>query len=140
MSKNKTLTVGQKTALRILSYVGFVVCLFFIYKTSSFVMDAEKSIGKVIRIDSYRSTGKGKSMQYAPIIEYNDSQGNSYVSEPRWYSANSKYNVGQSVEIIFPKEDPSKVKINNFFAIWRIAIISGIISIVIFLLSKFGHQ
>ena len=69
MRKNKELTVGQKTTLRILSYIGFVICLFFIYKTSSFVIATEKTNGKVIRIDSYRSTARGKSMQYAPVFE-----------------------------------------------------------------------
>ena len=140
MRKNKELTVGQKTTLRILSYIGFVICLFFIYKTSSFVIATEKTNGKVIRIDSYRSTARGRSMQYAPVFEYNDSQGNSYISEPGWYSSKSKYNVGQSVEIIYSKQDPSKLKINNFFVIWRIAILSGIISILLLILSKFGHQ
>jgi hypothetical protein len=72
---------------------------------------AIKTIATVIEIKT--STGRNWNKTYSPVLSFKTTVGKTYVYDASIFS-NTKYTIGQQIEVVYSIENPNIVKINSF--------------------------
>tara|TARA_B100000809_G_C15037492_1_gene494299 strand:+ start:388 stop:1086 length:699 start_codon:yes stop_codon:yes gene_type:complete len=105
------------------------LAVFMALNTSNFLKAATAGAGEVI--DLVESVSDG-STTYAPVVRFATSNGQEYEFKSNTSSNPPSYNIGESVEVLYIHSSPSDAKINGFFSLWGVSIISGILGAVFF--------
>ena len=89
----------------------------FVYVNGSFMADAQRAAGIVVRLDAKRGT-KGMTL-YHPVVAFRASRGGRRVTFRSriglWPSA---FEVGESVTVAYQPGDPGKAKIVSILTLW----------------------
>jgi uncharacterized protein (UPF0333 family) len=107
----------------------------FFLKARQFNATALHASGKILQLERQAT---GKDVSFFPVFSFKDQAGAEHVIHSRVGSSHFNYDVGDTVEVLYPANDPEQAKLNSFFALWVWPILFGgvglIISIVGFLL------
>lgn len=127
--------------------IGFLVsfgllgiAIVLIRKKKKFLDIAETGVGEVIDIqkDESQSTDENgnttTSVTYRPIVRFSDELGNKHEFRATVGSGNRrKYEVGQTVQVLYDPMKPQKAILNNKMELWLLPGILMICSVIIFL-------
>jgi len=120
---------STKPALRIVGWcfiVGSIVCLLvsavFYFRTRSFVATAVGASGVITRLREHESND---STTYHPVFVFNDSNGNQHEIESSAGSNPSRHAVGDQVNVLYQLRHPDDAKMDGFFELWGVSVISG---------------
>lgn len=119
---------------------GLLTGGFFAFKsTSRFIETAHQSQGRVVALERRESTNSEgrRSVSYYPRVEFTPRRGNKTVFTSSSGSSPPSYNVGDKVEILYDPQNPSKAKINAFFAKWGGSLILTIMGSIFSLVGGF---
>jgi len=100
-----------------------LACTYVLYSnTASFLAEASRAEGTVVGLEESRSSD---SITYRPVVEFADESGRSTTFISSTGSNPPGYTEGQKVEVLYPRGEPQKAKINGFFSLWAGSIIVG---------------
>jgi len=91
-----------------------------------FVRTASQANGKIIRM--IQQEDKDDGTVYFPVFTFYDAQGAEHTIHSSSGSFPPAYEVGDTVPVLFSSADPTNAKIDSFFSVWGISLITGIIS------------
>lgn len=97
------------------------------------IAHGRKTEGRIIAIKRKTSRGNTASYNY-PIFEYKSPKHGIMRNESDIGTTGNKYKVGQKIQIIFDKEDPSNSEIYNNFRLVifpRLSTIIGLITLIV---------
>ncbi len=124
----------------VLGAVGILVSIYLYSNVRSFLSEAEKADGTVIKLVKKKSgmtvTKRGMtsnthskrtktSTPLAPVFTFTDHQGQKHEVQSATASSPAAYSVNEKVQVYFQKEYPQQAKINSFFSLWGAAAIVG---------------
>lgn len=134
--------------MKVISLILFIVGIlllflgaFFLFYALRFKKNAIRTVGTVIEVKT--STGRTTSITYSPILEFASLDGEKHIYDVSRFNY-TKYKVGDKIEIVYSKKDPSDVNIDSFYNIFippmvilLLSILCIIIALVIY--SKFRN-
>ena len=124
----------------VLGAIGILVSIYLCSNVRSFLSEAEKADGTVIKLVKKKSgmtvTKRGMtsnthskrtktSTPLAPVFTFTDHQGQKHEVQSATASSPAAYSVNEKVQVYFQKEYPQQAKINSFFSLWGAAAIVG---------------
>jgi len=124
----------------------FIVLLGFIFAASgggltyfsyTFSQTAIPTSGVVTHVEvnwSSNSNGGGSSPTYKPTISFFDNNGTQQSAQTYLSSSSYDYPIGTKLQILYRADDPSSMRLNNWFALWGF----GLIFFGVGLLTIFG--
>jgi hypothetical protein len=130
--------------------LGFVALVFITstvylyYQNYKLFQNPQKTMGKIIGITTDK-TGISKDTifsdkvvikeygitVFAPVFSYTDLQGVEHIIKSEAYSDIEDFNIGDEVEIIYNKKDPTIAKVNSTFQVWGTAWIFTALSVIL---------
>jgi hypothetical protein len=112
--------------------VGMFVGAILIYQSvGSFLAEATKTEGTVVRLDQSRSND---STIYSPVVQFTNKDGQAIEFVSSTGSNPPSHSEGEKVEILYHPKNPQNAKINDFFSLWGGSIILGSMGGVFFLI------
>ena len=124
----------KKILIRASIIIGAILLGFSLYSlisTSLFLKKAKKAEGIVLELIA--SKDSENETLYAPVFEFKDQSGQSYVIRSSTYTNDYVFKVGQKVEVLYDPSSPQKARINSFFNIWGFVVVLGGIGGVFFI-------
>ena len=101
--------------------IAFTSILYFWH----FVRTASHADGKVIRMIEQKD--KDDSTMYFPVFTFRDAEGSEHTIHSSSGSFPPDYEVGDTVPVLYSPTSPTNAKINSFFSIWGISLITGVL-------------
>lgn len=88
---------------------------FFLFYALQFKKNAIKTLGTVIEVKT--STGRTTSITYSPVLEFTTLDGEKHIYDVSRFNY-TKYKVGDKIEIVYSKKDPTDVNVDKFYNIF----------------------
>lgn len=110
--------------------IALGVALWFYVSTSSFVASAARSEGVVIDLERSRSSD---STTYKPVVRFTAGDGVERTFVTSWSSNPPAYSRGETVQVLYPADQPDEARIEGFFSLWGGVLIAGGFGLVFFL-------
>lgn len=133
-----------------MKYVAVLICIIallllffgakFLFYTFQFKKKAVKTIGTIIEVRT--STGRTTSITYSPVVEFFTMDGEKQIYDVSRFNY-TKYKIGDKIEIVYSKQNPKKVSVDNFYNIFipPIVVLSlGIICMLTALIIYFKYR
>jgi hypothetical protein len=119
--------------------VLIVVGVPFFLKARQFKATALHAPGKIVQLERQTTGKNNKHKSFFPVFSFKDQAGAEHVIHSRVSSSYFfNYNVGDTVEVLYPATNPEQARLNSFLALWIWPLLFGgvglILSIVGFLL------
>jgi hypothetical protein len=95
------------------------VALYLYRNTSNFIDSARKAQGTVVALRSG-----------APEVKFRTEQGREIQFTSSVSSKPPSYSVGETVEVLYPPDQPDKAEVNSFMTLWLGVIIVGVLGTV----------
>ena len=124
----------MKIVKYILTLLGLAMLVgaYFLYSgTQRFLETAVSTQGTVIDLRRSRSSD---SDTYAPVVEFNTSDGALIEFTSSTSSNPPSYTKGETVEVLYQEASPYNAKIKSFFSLWGAAAIVGGLGSIFFLI------
>lgn len=135
----KTLKV-VKYLITVMGLGSLAVSLFFYNSTSTFLKDAARAEGTVVELNRTESKTKSSdglryetSVSYKPVVNFVTAKGEKIELVSIMGSNPPMYHKGQKVEVLYLPAEPHKAEINDFFSLWGIPVMFGVVGGVFFL-------
>jgi hypothetical protein len=132
---------GTQTIYLIIGSIFSLVALgldfgfYYFYSSAKELIDnGVHTKGVVIELATSRSKN---STTYAPVVEFTDRSGEKITFTSNVYSKPASYDVGENVEVLYPKNNPTDAEINSFGQLWFPTLLFGFLGGV-FTLIGFG--
>ena len=122
----------------VLGAIGILVSIYLYSNVRSFLSEAEKVDGTVIKLvkktstkrvsgigNDDRSTRTRTSTTFAPVVAFTDHQGQKHEVQSTMSSSSPAYSVKQKVTVYFQKDNPQQAKIDSFFDLWGAVTVMG---------------
>jgi len=112
----------------------------FLFYTYKFKKNAVRTSGTVIEVKT--ATGRTTSITYSPVLEFATPDGEKHIYDVSRFNY-TKYKVGDQIEIVYSKEDPKQVKVNNFYNIFVppiVVLLLGTLCIAVALVIYFKYR
>ena len=103
---------------------GSISIVSFVSRTR-FVRAAVHTEGRVVELRE-RSGDNGST--FSPVFTYHDSRGEEHRMDSTVSSDPPRYEVGQSVPVLYRPDRPLDARINDFHSIWGLPFVTGIIA------------
>ncbi len=102
--------------------VFLVVTIITFTKTLVFLSNATKTTAVIIEIRVYN---KGTNPGYAPVFTYKDSRGQTYENVPdqRQIKLPARYQVGNTIKVLYNPENPQEARIYSFGFLWLLPLV-----------------
>lgn len=114
-------------AISILKYlfsligIGLLIGAFLIYlNISGFMAEAVSAQGTVIDLVQSRSSSQ---RSYRPVVRFSTEDGQTLEFTSSFGSNPPGYARGDSVQVLYPPDDPQQARIHSFLALWLMPII-----------------
>ncbi|MDJ1180792.1 DUF3592 domain-containing protein [Roseofilum sp. BLCC_M91] len=134
-SNQKTLKVVGIT----FSSIGFLLLIVtgvLGFNTRSFLEVAKKAEGSVVELirrrSSNSSSSTSRSYVFHPVIQFETANGEAVEFESNRGSNPPAFQTGQSVIVLYNPEEVNQAKIDSFWDLWLIAMITGLNGSVFF--------
>ena len=104
-------------AILMCCFVFFPLCLFHFIDTVQLLPLAKKANGKVIDVKFGQFLHKG----FYPVIKFSDSYGKIYQFDGygrAYWPWEKRAQVGQTVEVLYDPQNPSRARVNTFYELW----------------------
>jgi len=105
------------------SIICLLISLFAYLHAHSFTRSAVRAQGTVTKVEK-RKDHDGDELYY-PIVSFRDAHGGAQELFSSVGSFPPSHRVGDSVTVLYPPEQPQKAKLDEFFAVWGLAAITG---------------
>ncbi len=104
--------------------LGMIVgALFWYQNTNSFIKQAVKAEGIVIDFVSDRRSSK-------PLVRFKDAQGNTIEFTSSLSTNPPRYNIGQTVNVLYLPQEPKNATIDDFLSLWSGQLVLGVVGIL----------
>ncbi|MDP9838137.1 hypothetical protein J2T09_002904 [Neorhizobium huautlense] len=120
-----------KISFTVVGAAALAVALWFYVSTSSFVASAARSEGVVIDLERSRSSD---STSYKPVVRFTAADGVERTFVTSWSSNPPAYSRGETVQVLYPADQPDAARIEGFFSLWGGVLIAGGLGSVFFLI------
>lgn len=134
MSKGKK---SNKFVSIIFSLIGlpfFLFGLYWLYNTFVFMENAVTTIGTVTHVQVNHSDD---STTYTPTVRYFDENGSKHISRSGLSSSSYNYGIGQEIEVLYDRRDPSTMRINSWIETWGFGLIFSFMGFVFMVIGWF---
>jgi hypothetical protein len=101
--------------------VLLIVGIGFGISTRVFITHSISANGKVIRLDE-KTNSDGK-VGYSPVFTYINADGNSYTIYSDTSSNPPGFVEGESVRVLYSKDDPASARIDSFLQLWLMPVV-----------------
>jgi len=98
-----------------------VLALGFTLQRVSLMFSGEHVEGTVV---AKRSTGSSQ-VSYAPIFEFNATDGSTHRVSSDVYGAESAFRFGERVPVVYRRADPESARIDTFAQMWTFPLVAG---------------
>jgi len=126
--QKSTLVIGARIVgviMIITAIYSLVLGFYFFVKTNRFIKTAVRTQGKVV--DNKRSDSDGDV--YRPVFSFVDDSGKKYIVKSTFGSYPPKYEIGESVSVLYDPYNPQHAKIDSFEILWLTSILPFILSV-----------
>jgi hypothetical protein len=114
--------------------VGLLFLTYHCYgRTQRFMEAADYAVGTVVELRE-RDSSDGDNT-YAAIVEYRDRRGTSFKFEDSFSSSPPYYQTGQSVNVLYSREDPNKAQIDRGLLNYWLPALLGILGVLFLLMA-----
>lgn len=100
--------------------------VWFYTSTSEFIRNATSASGVVIEV---KPSSGGDGTTYHAVFEFSDAGGNKHQSVSGWSSNPPAYAVGETVEVLYSRSNPSDARLHSFLGLWVGAIACATLTI-----------
>jgi len=108
----------------LLGGVGLLVLSHHFYvKTETFLAKANQTTGRVV--DLHETDSSDSSPTYAPVVEYYDGSGRTHTFTDSFSSSPPSYHTGESVGVLYNRENPGEARIDRGWANYLLTIVFG---------------
>jgi hypothetical protein len=117
-------------AARLLLALGagcLLLAVYLSWQTLQFQRDAAPAEGKVV---SYREIKDGKETRYTPRVRYKTADGNIVTIDGQFAATSKRFQVGQTVPLLYKTSQPTEARIALFVDNWLGACIAALIGII----------
>ena len=103
-------------------------------KTAKFLEVALGAEGKVLRMEKRKSS---EGAIYYPVFSFIDREGKEHEIHSSYGSYPPRYEVGDSISVLYEPQNPRKAEIDSFLSLWLGPVIGFVlfVSLVLFSLS-----
>jgi len=98
------------------------------HRTQTFRERAVTTQGMIVDLEARSGTEGGTT--YAPVYRFTDEQGAEHTVTSRLATNPNPYEVGDTVSVLYPPEEPSKARLDRFGEMWLWATIVGVIAAI----------
>lgn len=108
--------------------------VYYFAKTKSFLIRAVTTQGKILDLKEHSS---GDGVVYRPVFSFVDNAGKEHKIHSTWGSYPPRYEIGDSISVLYDPRNPGNAKIDSFLNLWLHSIVGwtgGIICIFMGLL------
>ena len=91
--------------------VGLWLPLYLFFETKGFLKVAVRTEARVVQLEKRNDC-------YFPVLSFVDESGDEHRIPSSYGSYPPRYEVGDSVQILYNPENPKKVEIDAFFVLW----------------------
>jgi hypothetical protein len=141
-------TVGALVLLSAL--VTLALTAFFYQRSKSFLRDAIRADGKVVRLVERPSSGSGTTL-FFPVYTFRDARG----QEREIYSDSGSFppsqSVGDTVTLLYRPQQPNAAKTDDFLSLWGLPallggfgvlelLVGGALFVAPVIISRFRHE
>jgi hypothetical protein len=100
--------------------------LLLVQNTRSFLADAVSAQGVVLELVGRSSSdSSGTSYTYAPMVQFETTEGRAVTFVSSTSSNPPSYRVGETVEVLYPADEPERARLHGWFSLWGAAAILG---------------
>jgi hypothetical protein len=123
--------------------IGLLTGAFFSYRnTRQWLIDTDKATGRVIGIDKRQSVDRSNdrdrySTAYYPVVQFSGPAGQSITFRSSVGSSSPDYQVGESVSILYDRQNPDSARVDAFMSIWLVPLVLGALGVV-FMIAGFS--
>lgn len=103
---------------------------FYVNSEWTFVQQAQKAQGTVLELVRHVSSGRNRSVTYAPRIRFVLPDGSNHEFTSTMSSSNPGYSVGQPVKVLYNPAKPDEAEVDSLLAIWGGPAILGFLGLV----------
>lgn len=91
--------------------------LFAWNSTRAFIAHAQTTTGKVVELREVRDKDGGSST-WKPVVHYETADGKGITFSSSFSSNPAPYDVGETVEVLYLRDDPGDARIKGFGSLW----------------------
>jgi Protein of unknown function (DUF3592) len=113
-----------------------VLCIGSAIYTAVFLGAAKKATGKVVQLNE-RFNSAADTTEYAPVFSFAAQDGKTYTVSSSTASNPSGFQVGDSVAVLYWKNNPGGARIASFVQLWLIPMVFLIIGVAHGLIAGF---
>jgi hypothetical protein len=107
-----------------------VVGVGILAETIHYTSNAGSIRGVVVGVS--RHYGDGNAVTYTPTIRYRRDDGLIFEAETHMASSNYDYRIGEGVDILYSRDNPTEVRVNGFFSLYGAGLMLIVVGGVIF--------
>lgn len=103
----------------------FIMVISFLY-IHNFIRQARQAQGCIIQLVDREEDG---GTSYYPVFTFKDANGVKHIVYSDTGSYPPTYQIGDKITVLYNPNNPRYAKINNFFSIWIIPLITGVLGV-----------
>ena len=104
-----------------------VLALFFLIRTRMFISNSRETMGTVTQM-VYDSDSEGGG--YTPIFRYRTLEGQEVEVSGNLRTNPPQFKVGQTIEVLYDPENPSKARIKKWFNLYFVPMLLGLLGLL----------
>ena len=119
---NKKVSIFFGVLFSVVGLITLVMGILFTKNTVSFLTNYSSATGTVIELTTQASIGVGDSVEptYSPTVSFIDSEGETIVFTSNVSSDPPTFSEGESVSVLYNKDNHQDAKVNTFYQIWLV--------------------
>jgi len=99
-------------------------------RTLSFLANAVETTGKVVALQEEPPLEAGDPVTYRPVVAFSVGESWHLTFKSMAHSNPPQYHVGDSVRVLYLRDDPHEARIRSFTSLWLLALILGGLGLV----------
>ena len=108
--------------LAVFSLALFLASAFGYLSTNEFISTSNRATGVVTQMLQ-------KEGAFYPRVSFVDRTGAQRIFESKLHATPPKYSVGETVVVLYSRQQPGEGKIENFFELWFFTLLTGILGL-----------
>lgn len=114
----------QSIGLAVVGVLSIAFAVYSYWTTSNFLKSSAETQGTVIEL-----TKRKDGSSYFPVVKYYDADAAEYVLRSSTGSYPPSFSVNERVTILYAPGKPSEARIKEFWSLWSMMIVTGILGI-----------
>lgn len=116
--------------------VMLAYCVYSLMESKQLYTEGVRAEGQIVGLNEKRGTRDKETgyreVTFAPVIRFTDDNGRDVVFTSSQRSRSSRFLIGNSIDIIYNRDNPKKAVIDGIMSLWMMPAISGLMGALCF--------